>query len=115
MSSLLSSSSTKIIAGDVLSKRRFVRRRYVTRRRFVTETFCYRDVLLWRRFVRRRFVKETFCMCVLPSLVMDLRVLLPTVETGYKPCVYVSANCWGGGGWIGGVRVGGRTGFFQNS
>jgi hypothetical protein len=61
MSSLLSSSSTKIIAGDVLSRRRFVRRRFVTRRRLVTETFCYGDVLLGdvlsrRRFVRRRFV-----------------------------------------------------------
>jgi hypothetical protein len=45
------------------------RRRFVTRRRFVEETFCYVDVLLRRRFVRRRFVeetfcKETFCMCV---------------------------------------------------
>jgi hypothetical protein len=46
---------------DVLLRRRFVRRRFVKRRRFVTETFCYGDVLLGdvlsrRRFVRRRFV-----------------------------------------------------------
>jgi hypothetical protein len=60
------------ISGDVLSRRRFVKRRFVTRRRFVTETFCYGDVLLRGRFVRRRFVeevfcKETFCTCVVIS------------------------------------------------
>ncbi len=54
----------RFVTGDVL-----LRRRFVTRRRFVEETFCYVDVLLRRRFVRRRFVeetfcKETFCMCV---------------------------------------------------
>ncbi len=51
--------------GDVLSRRRFVRRRFVTRRRFVMETFCYGDVLLGdvlsrRRFERRRFVCASY-------------------------------------------------------
>jgi hypothetical protein len=55
---------------DVLSRIRFVMRRFDTRRRFVTETFCYGDVLLGdvlsrRRFVRRRFVCASFDMFVL--------------------------------------------------
>jgi hypothetical protein len=52
---------------------------FLPRRRFVTETFCFGDVLLqetfcygdvllrrrfvWRRFVEETFCAETFCMC----------------------------------------------------
>jgi hypothetical protein len=28
---------------------------------FTAETFCYGDVLLWRRFVTETFCMETFC------------------------------------------------------
>jgi hypothetical protein len=50
-------------------RRRFVTKTFCYRRRFVKETFCRGDVLLRRRFVRRHsveetFCKETFCMCV---------------------------------------------------
>jgi hypothetical protein len=61
------------------------------RRRFVTETFCYGDVLIRRRFVtgdvslqetfrygdvllRRRFVEETFCMCAYISVILHYTV-----------------------------------------
>jgi hypothetical protein len=46
----------QINRGDVLLRRRFVPETLCYRRRSVTETFCYGDVLSRRRFVRRRFV-----------------------------------------------------------
>jgi hypothetical protein len=68
---------------------------FLIRRRFVTETFCSRDVVLqetlcygdvllrrcfvWRRFVEETFCKETFCMCA--THYITNRIFLPTLKT----------------------------------
>jgi hypothetical protein len=55
-------------------RRRFVRRCFVTRRRFVTETFCRGDVLFWDVLSRRRFVRRRF---VCASLDYSLSITVP--------------------------------------
>jgi hypothetical protein len=50
--------------GDVLLRRRFVPETFSSyRRRFLTETFCYGDVLYGDVFVEETFCAETFSVC----------------------------------------------------
>jgi hypothetical protein len=56
------------VTGDILLRRRFVTEMFCFGDVVLQETFCYGDILLrrclvWRRFVKEMFCGEMFCLC----------------------------------------------------
>jgi hypothetical protein len=75
---------------DIINTEMFCYGDVLFRRRFVTETLCYGDVLHGdvlsrRRFVEETFCAETFCMCAADSI-LNMYLIYPCEYCRYFLC-----------------------------